>query len=439
MPSAEPAVPVLPPSMSLPTLPSSNPSAPPPKAEDVVGGPATPDIHAVRSYQLRAERDRRRRKVVGRAIFFIILLAAAAGAAMFFGRDLLFPTQWDSSLTPLVDQIQTERGAEFSETVPLRVVDDDEYAAVAMSSALGESWADRLPQWRALGIANGGASAQEVTSAIVAWRPAIYDATTDTIYQAESVEPETVDDELRLALLEVFERQRGSTPETSFSDASNGVVGVSSPAAIASHAIDRALLAGSVAVPEIGDEVQTPLPVLYELLAIDTLGVPLLESASVDPPPEFGDTYPPELVQALSQSSSRATIGLLPNQAEPLGEPVALGPEGWRMIWQSRLPAGTVDRLVPLLLTDAYQPVMLGSSSCFFAVLETRNAEDGATLLASMTSWAAAAPTESAAIASQVSPTRVELQACDPGAGVVQTLNAESVTALLRTQLERLG
>jgi hypothetical protein len=240
-------------------------------------------------------------------------------------------------------------------------------------------------------------------------------------------------------LLEVFERQRGTTPETSFSDTSNGVVGVSSPEAIASHAIDRALLAGSIAIPELGEDVQTPLPVRYERLAIDTLGVPGLESASVDPPPDFGDSSPPDLVQAVSQSPTRAAIGLLPNDAVALGEPVALGAEGWRLIWQSRLPARTVNQLGPLLLTDAYQPVMLGSSSCFFAVLETRDAEDGATLLASMNSWAAGAPTESAAIASQVSPTRVEIQACDPGAGVVQTLNSESVTSLLRLQLERLG
>ena len=441
MPGGEPTAPILPPSTALPTLPASNPSAPPQMVDNVGGTPAVPDIHAVRSYQLRAERDRRRGKVIGRAVMFVVLLAAAAAVAVFFGRDLLFPTQWDSSLTPLVDDVQVARGQDFTDTVPLRVVDDEEYVSVALSTVLGDDWAELLPQWRALGIANGGATADATTAAVVAWRPAIYDPEAETIYRAASADPEAEATEAasRLALEEAYEHQQGVTPHATFPDEANGVMGVSSPQEIASHAIDRALLVGSSERPELDATIQTPLPVLYELLAIDVFGQPLLEAEAIDPAPIYGDDYPDDVLDLLAVDAVRASFGLLPNEAQSLAPPTALGAEGWRLVWQNRLPPSTVDRLTSIMTADVYQPVMLGTSACFSAVFETANDLDGAELLAAMTTWVGAAPVEAQAIATPVSPTRVEVQACDPGTSVDQPVDAAGVATVIDRQLARLG
>jgi hypothetical protein len=440
MPGAEPTPPTLPPSTALPTLPASNPSAPPSVVDNVGGAPAASDVHAVRSYQLRAERDRRRGRVIGRSLMFIVLLGAAAAAAVFFGRDLLFPTQWDSSLTPLVDEVQVARGQDFTDTVPLSVLDDEEYVSVALSTVLGDDWAEMLPQWRALGIANGGATADTTTAAVVAWRPTIYDPETETIYRASSADPETSEAASRLALEAAYEHQQGVTPHATFSDESNGVVGVSSPHEIASHAIDQALLAGSSPeLPELDATIQTPLPVLYELLAIDVFGDPLLAAEEVDPAPIYGDAYPDDVLDLLTVDATRASFGLLPNEAQSLAPPTALGDDGWRLVWQNRLPPATVDRLDTIVLADVYQPVMLGTAACFFAVFEAANDLDGAELLAAMTTWVGAAPVEAQAIATPVSPTRVEVQACDPGTTVDQPVDAAGVTTLVERQLARLG
>jgi hypothetical protein len=440
MPGAEPAAPVLPPSTALPTLPASNPSSPPPMVDNVGDGVAAPDIHAVRSYQLRAERDRRRGKVIGRSLMFIVLLAAAAAAAVFFGRDLLFPTQWDASLTPLVDEVQLARGQDFSDTVPLEVVDDEEYVSIALSAVLGDDWAEMLPQWRALGIANGGATADSTTAAVVAWRPTIYDHETETIYRASSADPDAAASASRLALEEAFEHQLGVTPNSTFTDDRGGVIGVSSTQAIASHAIDQALLVGSATeVAEFDATIQTPLPVLYELLAVDVFGEPLLEAEAIDPAPVYGDRYPDNVLDLLAVDADRAAFGLLPNEAQSLAPATALGADGWRLIWQNRLPPSTVDRITSIMAADVYQPVMLGTSSCFFAVFETANDLDGAELLAAMTTWVGEAPVEAQAIATPVSPTRVEVQACDPGTSVDQPVDAAGVTTLVERQLARLG
>ena len=142
-------------------------------AEAISSAPATPDINAVRSYQMRAQRDERRSKIFGRSLLAIMLLGGAVAAALIFGRSYLFPTQWDAELTPYVDQIQEARDAEFEDTVSLTILPDGEYAAIALEIAVGPQWADELPAWRALGIATGGESSDAIHRAVIQWRPAL--------------------------------------------------------------------------------------------------------------------------------------------------------------------------------------------------------------------------------------------------------------------------
>ena len=52
-----------------------------------------------------------------RTMLALLLIGGLVAAALVFGRQYLFPTEWDQSLTPIVDDIQKEHGVEFDHTV----------------------------------------------------------------------------------------------------------------------------------------------------------------------------------------------------------------------------------------------------------------------------------------------------------------------------------
>jgi hypothetical protein len=71
-------------------------------------------------------------------------------------------------------------------------------------------------------------------------------------------------------------------------------------------------------------------------------------------------------------------------------------------------------------------------------VFQTSTEEAGAEVFASMLSWAASAPAASQAVVSQLSPTRVQLDVCDPGAEGGTPPNIGVVDALIDRQQLRL-
>ena len=52
--------------------------------------------------------------------------------------------------------------------------------------------------------------------------------------------------------------------------------------------------------------------------------------------------------------------------------------------------------------------------------------------------WAQRAPVGTQALATQLGPTKVQLEACDPGANIANTLDAGTVDSLIDRQLDRL-
>ena len=217
------------------------------------------------------------------------------------------------------------------------------------------------------------------------------------------------------------------------------MIGVSSPQEIASHAIDQALLVGSSEVPEFDATIQTPLPVLYELIAVDVLGQPLLAAEEIDPAPIFGDEYPEDLLDVLAVDANRASFGLLPNEAQSLG--TTDGARRRRLAPRLAEPAAPVDRR-PRRIAHVGRRVPAGHARHVGVLLRRvrdreRHRRGGA--LSAMTTWAGQAPVEAQAIATPVSPTRVEVQACDPGTTTDQPVDAAGVTALVERQLAQLG
>ena len=121
------------------------------------------------------------------------------------------------------------------------------------------------------------------------------------------------------------------------------------------------------------------------------------------------------------------------------------GMEGARQVVRNAvhlLLAYVVPRLftvVSIVVADSYRPIDRGGLICAVAVFESTNPTDTAAVLAAMQTWVAAGPAGAQATVAQLSDTRVQLSACDPGADAAAVPQPGNVDALINRQLTRLA
>ena len=76
----------------LPTLPAPKPLGTPVHTPATETVPTAPDITALRSAQLRANRQQRHGKLFGRTLIVLLAIGGLIAAGLVFGRQYLFPT-----------------------------------------------------------------------------------------------------------------------------------------------------------------------------------------------------------------------------------------------------------------------------------------------------------------------------------------------------------
>lgn len=418
----------------LPTLPASVPTAPPAFVAPIDSAPSTPELNALRAAQLRAQRNERQGKLFGRSLMAFLLVGGLVAAALLFGRAYLFPTEWTAELTPLVDEIQLERGVEFDSAVPLVEHPEDEYGPLVTAHVLGSDWNARLPEWRALGLAGGDGSVADVQLRVASLYPAFYDAEAAEILAAAGVSAERREPALRLALETAFTDQL--TGEASPTPTGLGLTGLESIDLVARRAMDAAVIGLAGSAPDaVADLGSVPLPVAYQLRAIDELGTALLDDPDAARP---GDDLP-ERAARLDDGAQQTAGGLRQPGEEQVLEPVALGADDWALIWGSRLVPATVGPMVDSLVADSYSVVNRSGATCFIAVFQTDSEASGAAMLSNLTTWSASAPVGAQAVATQLGPDRVQLEACDPGPDGAPVSVARPVDLVLQRQLDRLA
>ena len=118
-----------------------------------------------------ASRQQRRGKMFSRTMLALFLIGGLMAAALVFGRAYLFPTEWDQSLTPIVDDIQNERGVEFDHTVGLVKQPSADYALTIGRLVVDDGWLGQVPVWRALGLTTGEPTVDGIAPALAAATP----------------------------------------------------------------------------------------------------------------------------------------------------------------------------------------------------------------------------------------------------------------------------
>lgn len=468
-PSGAPAAPTVPGGQNavfLPTLPAAAPAAPPPMAIASATAAAHVDPRTLRSAHVRARKQQRRSRLIGKVFLALLVIGGMFGAALAFGRPYLFPTEWDPSLTRVVDQVELERGGAFDHTVGLVEQNDADFALTLARLAVGDEWVAHVAEWRALGLAGGDPTLAVLADDVAVGRVAVYDPTTDRVYKAMSADEASSERDLRVALELAYDTQLGVVPVPT--DAMPGTLaGVSGSTEIADRAIDVYLAglqsamapATAVTVPAPstvpaatvsttlpGAPVATtpavvpaamPVPIQYELLVVEQLAGQAVAAAALDPEnPGFDVQLGSVLDKALDDAPAATDAGPLQVGENSLRDPVALGVDDWSLVWAARLPTSTVDQLVGLVVADSYRPIDRAGVTCVSGVFQSASAEASAIVLSAMTAWVAAAPVESQAVASPLSETRVQLVTCDPGNTVAAPVT-DAAAQLLARQLAR--
>lgn len=427
----------------VPTLPAATPKAPPMIAAVVEAPSQAPDINALRSAQLKAKRQQHQGKLFGRTLLAVLVIAGAMAASLLFGRAYLFPTKWNPELTAVVDEVQLAAGGEFDHAVPLVVQPSGEYAVTVTRLALGESWTARIGEWRALGLASGDPSAESVGVALVGRFPVVFDPATDTLYRSAEADLEVIKPDIRFALESVYARQHSDqvAGDVVVATGASGLTGVSSPAVLAERAVTSFLARRSGSSAEAGPAsgAGLPIPIAYELAAIDLLGEAVLLEAGADPKATLPGGYPEGIYAALDDNPVDTTSFVLSSGETSIADPVALGVDDWSLVWGVRLPLTTVNQLVGILTADSYRPIDRAGTTCAVGVLQTSNDADGAFLLGAMQRWAAAGPPTAQATVTALGTTRVQLVTCDPGPDGAALPDQDAVGGLIQRQLARLA
>jgi hypothetical protein len=390
-----------------------------------------------------------------RTMLAMLLIGGLVAAALVFGRQYLFPTEWDQSLTPIVDDIQTERGVEFDHTVGLVKQPSADYALTTGRLVVDDRWLAQVPVWRALGLTTGEPTADGIAPALAASRLAVYDPDADRIYMSADASPAAAAADLRLALEQAYAAQHGAAVSVTPDDESIvGFLGVSPLQQIVDAAIDSYIAereTASVTGPTAGATATAgaaeaepssalPIPIAYQLAAIDELGEALLSSAGVDPATaRIGAPYGENVGAALDDGARPTAGGALQVGDRSLAPPVALGVDDWSLVWGSRLTQSTVDQLASIVVADSFRPIDRAGLTCAVGVFETANAADAATVLVAMQSWAAASPAGAQSTVTQLAETRVQLSSCDPGAEAATVPQPGDVDTIINRQLTRLA
>jgi hypothetical protein len=241
--------------------------------------------------------------------------------------------------------------------------------------------------------------------------------------------------------IEVTPTSDADVEQSSGDSTDPGLLGTLSVEAIVRRAVDAAALEAATGEPTSGVVAESglPLPIAYELRAGSELGPALLATADLSPSTtEFGRPFPASLVAAFEDDAARAAPASLRAGDIPADPPVALGVDDWGLVWGAKLPASTVDRMSEALTRDSYRTFTRGATPCFVAVFETTTELRGTLLFSALLGWSSNSPVTAQAVTTQLAPTRVQLEACDPGVDA-PVPDVGSVDALIARQLARLS
>ena len=436
----------------VPRLPQSDPAAAPPMAT-MVSSTALANAAASGSSAAVKGRKKRKRNHFGKVLLVLILMAGIAGGVLMFGRDYLFPEDWNKDVVPAVEALQLRSGLEFTDPVPVNTLPEAEYAAkvagFVFGPAVSAEWPASIPRWRALGLVDGDPTLESVNGIVSVWLPAFYDPADQQIYRTDSGIDSTaatvaMRDALAAALIDQL--ADASTTATPDATAATAESATDSLARLAVDDYSAEFVAGST-TPEPDRSAFGPLPVplAHRLLGVDDLGAPIVDSVRgvADGVAEADDGFDVDVTGVLDVPWTAAPVPALitgDTLDTAAGAPVARGNDFWYTVLAAYLPAETAEDAANSIAADLYTPAIRGAQQCAYGTFTATSPEALLVLQVSAVAWAELAPTQAGASATTLADgVTVQLVTCDPGTGPDATRTPGVAASLIARQIARLN
>jgi hypothetical protein len=367
-----------------------------------------------------------------------------------FGRDYLFPEDWDKDVVPAVEALQLRSGLEFTDPVPVVTLPEAEYAAkvasVVFGPGLSAEWQASIPRWRALGLVDGEPTLESVNGVVSAWMPAFYDAADGQIYRTVSGTASTAGTvALRDALAAALVHQLAGAAPAAVADPNAPIAASSATDSLARLAVDdfgAELVAGSTTTnPDRSAFSPLPVPLAHRLIGIDDLGPPIVASlGGVADRAAAITSFDVDVTGALDVPWTAAPVPALIIGDSADGVAVARGSDFWYTVLAAYLPAETAADAANSIGADLYSPAIRGAQQCVYGTFTAASPDALGVLQISAVAWAELAPTQAGASATTLADgVTVQLVTCDPGTGPDATRTPDVAAALIARQITRLG
>jgi hypothetical protein len=434
----------------MPRLPDSDPAAAPPMATMVSS--TQNHIPAAKSSAAVKGRKKRKRNRFGKIVVVLVLLAGLVGGALMFGRDYLFPEDWNKDVVPAVEALQLRSGLEFADPVPVITLPETEYAAKVAGAmfgpGLGTEWLSSVPRWRALGLVDGEPTLESVNGVVSAWMPAFYDPADGHIYRTSSGTASTASTvALRDALAAALVHQLGgdSPAPAPVADPSAPAVVASATDSLARLAVDdfgAEVIAGSTTPdPDRSAFAPLPVPLAHRLIGVDDLGAPIVASLGGVADRAGAITgFDVDVTGVLDVPWTAAPVPALIAGDTQDGAAAARGSDFWYTVLAAYLPADTAADAADSIGADLYSPAIRGAQQCVYGTFTAASPDSLGVLQISLIAWAELAPTQAGASATTLADgVTVQLVTCDPGTGPDATRAPDVAAGLIARQLARLA
>jgi hypothetical protein len=421
MPVVDQPTPIAPPEpvVTIPPAPAANAAVQPTQAglslPRAVAASAVPLVSPADEQAPRKPKERKDRSTaLARLGFFVLFIAAVVSAGVIFGRPYLFSAEWEDNALPYAEAVEQVRGTEFVEPVLLTAQDNATHRDLVSEQLLGDAQ-ERLPMWRALGLAGPDAtdneSLRDLTSA---QSPVLYSTADGQVYYDQSFNQAHRDQLITQAMATAAIGQdvtfwpgadQGSLDANALTDAH-----------VLQQAATIAELASPTTVPVPEPDVAALAflpPVLdYRLTGPVVLSAVLPPVNDVAPNPLEGNG--PEGPARNSALGSMSAASIVAGDVS-VGETVPMDRGFWYLVFASHLDATTAYDMSNTLERVGLQTVRAADGrTCAVANFATVNGADNERLGVSLDAWTANVAPELGASVDSLPDTTVQLRSCDP-------------------------
>lgn len=402
--AAQPAVAPAPPPMSLPSQHVA------PAASSAYVGTTDPvEVPA-------APKTRKQRRGGGLGLFLTLLvLAGLVAGGIVYGRQYLFPDDWEDNARPFAESVEETRGVDFVEPVVVTPEPPPQFEQRMAGQTLGV-WESDLALWRTFGLASGTVNEETFRALVAGSEPAMYSVDDGQVYHDTTLVGTELDARVTEALaIAALDQDHGWSVRQSVRTLDDEAMTLAS---VRRQAED--ILAASDFGIDLDDASRSTLDSLPPVLAY-RVGAPDVFAELLTSPDPVADNPLAGLEVRGPGPIGNEELVLGPEPEVPVGAEIvrqaqAMESSFWYLALAGYLPGNMSYDTTKLITQSSLTVADEDGTVCSYATFAAATPDEDAIIAAVLGAWVANAPAEMNASVTGL-PLGTQLRSCDPGEG----------------------